>query len=161
MRAPALWLSNSARLLRLCGFLRRCRSPRCWLCASLTHGDTILQYSQMLPSFLLCAGVIWCWAGCVALNSEVVINGLRWEQDRRKTLQLAEENEFAEELWTKAETKLSECSKFDVSEWWEYCRSLPHSEDRALPAGSLSLRFLRCARHHCGHQGSAEGCFHN
>jgi hypothetical protein len=28
-----------------------------------------------------------------------VINGLRWEQDRRKTLQLAEENESAEELW--------------------------------------------------------------
>ena len=47
---------------------------------------------------------------------------MRWEQDRRKTLQLAEENESAEELWTKAETKLSECSKFDVSEWWEYCR---------------------------------------
>ncbi len=87
---------------------------------SLTVTRSCLQYSQMLPPFLLCAGVIWCWAGCVTLNSEVVINGLRWEQDRRKTLQLAEENESAEELWTKAETKLSECSKFDVSEWWEY-----------------------------------------
>ena len=113
------------------------------MCASLTHGDTILQYSQMLPSFLLCAGVIRCWAGCVALNSEDVINGLRWEQDRRKTLQLAEENESAEELWTKAETKLSECSKFDVSEWWEYCRSLPQTvkTERCLRA---LFRYVFC-----------------
>ncbi len=84
-----LW-SNSA-LAEALVILSSLRSPRCWLCASFTQGDT---------SFLLCAGVIWCWAGCVALNSEVVINGLRWEQDWRKTLQLAEENESAEELWT-------------------------------------------------------------
>ena len=81
--------------------------------------------------------------------------------DPTRLAQLAEENESAEELWTKAETKLSECSKFDVSEWWEYCRSLPQTVKTERRLRALSLRFLRCARHNCGHQGSAEGCFDN
>ena len=54
-----------------------------------------------------------------------MINGLRWEQRRRKQLAVAEANKKAQALRTKAQVKLNvNPAPADCSEWLPFLRSL-------------------------------------